>query len=450
MTRGLRVLAVVALVAAAGCDVVRARPSETGPRTVEVAVFEGGYGIDWHQKVAAEYSARHEVNVALWGDPRVAEKVKPRLLRGTPPDLLLMHQLPVWLLVGAGELRPLTAALDAPGDGGSWREQFTPGTLTTYTANGEVYALPSAFGAWACWYDARQFREHGWQVPQTWGQLLALSEQIRAAGVAPFAYQGKYPIYGYWTLISLIQRCGGLAAINRLNALEPGAWSHPDVLRAAGLLQQLAQEHFQAGALAMTHTDSQLQFVKGRAAMIFCGLWLFNEMKTDIPPAFEMRCFNVPAVEGGKGNPNLFNGAGKEFLFVPADAEQPEAAIDFARYMVSRAQAPDMARSIGVISPLAGAIPPEAVAPPLQSALDMIRDAAGIFDLRHEHLLLEWRNQVLEPALAELLRGELTPEAFGARLDAGVEAAKQRPGVFIPEAVQYDPAQFGEAAGAPA
>jgi ABC-type glycerol-3-phosphate transport system substrate-binding protein len=436
---------------AAGCDALRPVAQGAGPREVEAAVFEGGYGIHWHQRMAADYNARQGpggVQVRLWGDPRVSEKIKPRLLRGDPPEMFLIADLPVWLLVAADKLLPFNAALEqpAPGADAPWRDLFIPGTLDQYTADGKVYGIPSAFGAYSCWYDARLFREHGWAPPATWDEFLALCDAIAAQGIAPLAFQGKYPIYAWWTLVPIIQRCGGLAAINRINALEPGAFQHPDVVRAAALLQDLATRHFQKGAMAMTHTESQLQFVNNQAAMIFCGLWLHNEMRASTAPDFEMRCFNVPAVPGGKGNPRLFSGSGWEFIFVPAESRNPEAVFDFIRFLVSPQNAPDMGRSIGVISPLRGGTPRDAVDPPLQSAIDLIEASEGIFSVRLETLLLRWREQVMQPAMAGLLRGEIAPGDFCRILDEGVAEALRAPGIVVPPAVQYDPARFGEAA----
>ena len=442
--------AVVPLCILAGCDAVhRVRAGADSKKVMEVAVFEGGYGIGWHQKIAAKYSQMHAddgIRVDLWGDPRAVEKIKLRLLRGDPPDVIDMYGLPVWLLIGAGKLRSFTGAVDRPayGTDAPWRDLFIKGTLDTYSSAGQVYAIPSAFSAWACWYDARMFRNHGWSVPKTWSEFDGLCKRIRAAGIAPIAFQGKYPSYAWNTFIVFAQRCGGLAAINRLNAMEPGAFTHPDVVRGARLLQEMAVNHFQKGAMAMTHTESQLQFVNGQAALIWCGLWLENEMKNSTPPGFEMRCFNVPAVEGGKGNPALLYGEGAEWIFVPTDARYPEEAVDFCRYMVSLENAPDMAGSIGVISPLKGGTPPSAVGPTLRSVLDMMNDTPGIYACRLSWLLMEWTDQVLNPCIAALLRGEMTPEAFCRRLEEGVAAARANPDIIVPPYVPYDPGAFGE------
>ena len=432
------------------CDAVHVRSSTSDSvKRVEVAVFEGGYGIEWHKKVAAEYTKQFSakgVVIGLWGEPRVVEKIKPRLLRGDPPDLVVATGVPMWLLIGAGKLVPFDAALRQPAFGADvpWGDLFVPGTLDTFKSGGHVYALPTGLSAWGCWYDARLFREHGWNVPGTWSQFCNLCEAAHAAAIPPIAFQGKYPGYAWSTFICLVQRVGGLAAINRINAMESGAFSHPDVVRAAGLAQDMAVRYFQRGAMAMTHTESQLQFVNNQAAMIFCGVWLENEMKNCIPPGFEMRCFNVPAVEAGKGNPNLCNGSGGEFLFVPADARYPDEAIAFARYLISPANAGDMTATIGNPSSLKGCVNKDTITPALRSAVDMIENSPGIFDCRLPTLLLEWEQQVKTPLLASLLRGEIAPEDFCRRLDEGIAAARANPDIIIPEYVPYAPAAFGE------
>ncbi|MCL4691844.1 MAG: extracellular solute-binding protein [Candidatus Hydrogenedentes bacterium] len=432
-----------------------ARPDSGTTRRLEAAIFEGGYGINWHQKIAAQYTRAHEddgIVVDLWGEPRLAEKVKPRILRGDPPGIVLESRLPFWLMISTGKLLPFDDELAKPAYGSDrpWRELFIPGTLDAYTSDGSVYAIPTSFGAWGCWYDARQFREHGWSVPKTWPEFEALCDQIQAEGIAPLAFQGKYPYYSWFTYVSLLQRCGGLSLINRVNGLEPGVFSEPDALRAARLLQEMAAKYFQKGAMAMTHTESQLQFVNNKAAMIFCGVWLENEQKDTIPPGFELRCFNVPAVEGGKGNPQMFNGLGMEFIFMPAEGQHSDIAADFTRYLVSPLNAPDMGESIGVISPIRGGTPRSAVSPALQSVLDMMDEASingapGIFSCRLDTLLLEWHQQVMVPALGALLEGSITPEEFGKRMDDGITRVHANPDIIIPNFTQYDPAAFGEA-----
>jgi N-acetylglucosamine transport system substrate-binding protein len=194
----------------------------------------------------------------------------------------------------------------------------------------------------------------------------------------------------------------------------------------------------------MTHTESQLQFVQGNAAMVFCGLWLENEMKNTTPPDFEMRAFTLPAVEGAKGNPRLFHGQGMEYLFVPRDGKNQDIAFEFARFLISPKAAPDMGRSIGVISPLEGATPRDTVSSAQQSALDIIEASQGLFNVRVYMLFPAWRTQVMGTAIAELLRGEITPQEFGRKMDAGIAVALADPDVIVPPFQSYDAAALGE------
>src|SRR5690349_4249964 len=68
---------VAVLMLSHGCSLERS--GGAAHTTIEVAVFEGGYGIQWHKAVAREYERSHPgISVNLWGDPRVDEKIKPR------------------------------------------------------------------------------------------------------------------------------------------------------------------------------------------------------------------------------------------------------------------------------------------------------------------------------------------------------------------------------------
>src|SRR5689334_20783692 len=164
----------IALVLCSGCSLQRA--GEKDAVTLEVAVFEGGYGIDWHKSVAREYERQHPgIRINLWGDPRVDEKIKPRILRHNPPDLASCT-LPAWKLIVANKVYPLDEALASPayGQNRTWRDSLTPGVLADYQYEGHFYAMPSNLSAWVCWYDKRVFRAHEWQPPKTWAEFMQL------------------------------------------------------------------------------------------------------------------------------------------------------------------------------------------------------------------------------------------------------------------------------------
>lgn len=426
--------ATAALLSSTGCSL------ERGPRdgfiTLEAAVFEGGYGIEWHKAVAREYErVRPNIRVNLWGDPRVDEKIKPRILRRNPPDLASCN-LPIWKLIVAGKLYPLDDALNSPAydqPQRTLRQTLVPGILSDFMYQGKTYSLPSNLGAWVCWYDRRQFRKYGWTAPRTWSEFMALCAKVKAAGIAPLAFQGKYPYYAWATLLSLYQRLVPFGRWYAMQDLRPGAFQDPAFIRAASLMQEMATKYFEPGALAMTHTESQLEWVNGRAAMVFCGLWLKNEMKKAIPSGFEMDCFAVPIVEGGAGDPRaLYCGGGENFV-VFKDAAHPAEAADFLKFLLSQHAAKEYVARLDTLSPVKDCTNGVPISSALKGAVDILNRSTRIYQDRLSTLYLEFNNTSIQQGLADLVSGTCTPEAFGKRLEDGAEKVRRDADIYKPQ-----------------
>ena len=402
--------------------------------TLEAAVFEGGYGIAWHKAVAREYERIHpNIRVNLWGDPRVDEKLKPRVLRRDPPDLANCS-LPVWKLITAGKLYPLDATLDSPayGQPETWRNSLVPGVLKDYTYRGRVYAVPSNLNAWVVWYDRRMFRAHGWSPPATWDEFTQLCAKVKAADIAPLAFQGKYPIYAWSTLLSLYHQLAPKKSWDDMQSMHPGAYLDPRFVQASRLVQELAVSYFEPGALAMTHTEAQLEWVNGRAAMVFCGLWLKNEMKSAIPPGFEMSCFAIPVVGGGAGDARGIYGGGAEDFFVFSEAKHPREAADFLKFLTSKTNAMAYVKQLDTLSPVAHSAEGIPIGPELASAVRVLNRSDALFADRITSLFPGFDRTAVTDGLGGLLAGKITPQQFAQKLNDGIEAVRRDPDIFKP------------------
>ncbi len=429
------------LLVLAGCQLTREDPG--AGITLEVAVFEGGYGIDWHKDIARQYERLHPgIRVNLWGDPRVDEKIKPRILRRNPPDLANCS-LPVWKLIVANKLYPLDEALDSPAYGQtiSWRQSLIPGLLSHFQYQGRTYAMPSNLSIWLGWYDRRLFRKHGWTAPRTWSEFTGLCEKIKAAGIGPVAFQGKYPTYAWSTLLALYERLVPYERWYALQDLKPGAFLDPEFVHAARLLQEMSTRYFEPGAMAMTHTESQLEWVNGRAAIVFCGLWLKNEMKNAIPPGFDMDSFPVPPVEGGKGDPRGVYGGGAENFFVFREAKHPREAADFLKFMVSKQAARSYIERLDTLSPVKGATDGMEIPSDLRTAVQVEEHATRNFDDRLSGLYLDFGRNAMPAHLAALLEGKISPEEFSRRMEASVDEVRKNRDIYKPPAQGVPPLQ---------
>ncbi len=309
--------------------------------TIELPLFEGGAGKDFFLQCARDYEKlKPGIKLDLYLDPRIQEKVQVRFLEGSFFETTNVG-MNYWPLIRNGDCVVLDKYLDGPnweGDG-TWRDSFLPGALDTYTENGKHYGIPLGYYATVFWYNKKMFAEHGWSKPATWDDLFALCKQIKDAGIAPIAFQGRYPYYATPLYDAATYFIGGAKQFDaRVNFLAPGSLSDATSVRSIELVRQLAVDYFQPGALGMSHTESQLQFFLGKTAMIPCGAWLKSEMTGKIPDGFELGCFNLPYTADTKEDTTAVRVASEPFIFF-SKSKHPEIAIDFIRFMTSRQQA---------------------------------------------------------------------------------------------------------------
>lgn len=106
-----------------------------------------------------------------------------RIQGGTPPDIALIPQPGVLAsVVRSGAAKP------APQSVVDNVDQYYSADWKAYgTVDGTFYAAPSgAFVKSIVWYSPTVFSANGYEVPQTWEELIALSDQMVADGIKPW------------------------------------------------------------------------------------------------------------------------------------------------------------------------------------------------------------------------------------------------------------------------
>lgn len=394
---------------------------------IEIPVFTGGYGLGFFEETARRYEARRPgVRINLYGDPRIADKVRIRAIGRDFPDATDAALL--WPnLIEAGEVVDLTPWLEGPNWEGDarWADTFLPGVLERWRVGEGVYGVPFAHAVICIFYNKRQFAEHGWTVPRTWDELFALAEKMRAAGVAPFSFPGVYLRYGDFFLRAAHYNLVGRAGYDAYNRLEPGTRSDPRFVRAAAVLQRLATECFLEGYEGMTHTAAQLAFIEGRAAMTVSGSWFVSEMRGKLPPDFELGQFNFPVFEDGVADPDdLQTGSGYYFVF--SRSRHVAETVDFFRFLTSRERAIAFARQLDSPAAVRG-IPAEAFSPLMADTAAMIARSRGSYGQPPGSVAY---TALVEQAMTDLrhrlMSGQITPEAFARELEAAAQAVRER------------------------
>ncbi|MDB6094223.1 MAG: transporter substrate-binding protein [Verrucomicrobia bacterium] len=397
--------------------------------TLDIPVFAGGYGIAFYEETARRFEKeRPDVRIQLYGDPRIADQLRIRLIDGNVPDAASVADIQWPQLIKAGRLRNLGPDLarqkNWEGDN-SWERSFLPGALEAWQLPEGTYGVPFSYACWTIFYDKKFFREHHLAEARTWEEYFALCERIRRLGRAPLAVPGVYLRYTDCFLRAAWCSLAGASAWPAYRNSEPGVHLDPRFIRAVRTWQQLAQ-YFSPGWQGMTHTSAQRELLEGRAAMNISGSWMVSEMKGKFPEGFELGAMRLPVYADGVGDPTLLQvGTDYFFVFATGDPVRERATIDFLRFLTSRQRAEAWVRTVD--SPVAvRGVPREAFSEKMRDTAALIETSASAINTAADLSQPPAIRQALTDSRLRLMRGEITPRQFAERLEAAAEGDRQR------------------------
>jgi ABC-type sugar transport system permease subunit/ABC-type glycerol-3-phosphate transport system substrate-binding protein len=394
---------------------------------IEVPIFEGGEGTPLFLYASREFEKiRPDVEIDLYGDPRIADQVRVRILEGSFFEATDAN-IDFWPLIHIGDVLPMDAYLDGPnweGDS-TWRASFVTGTLDPYIENGKTYGIPSSLFANVIWYNRQMFEQHGWKPPATWEEFFDLCEKIRAAGIDPLAFQGRYPYYAEPIFASVYYGVAGLDAYRDFRNVRAGAFDNPATVRAFDVTQRFAS-YFQPGAMGMSHTEAQMQFLLGKVAMIPCGTWFKSEMMGKIPDGFRLGTFNLPYPRGGRGDPTAIN-AFSGYFFVMSRSAHPKEAVDFLRFLSSRRVAGEFARQRDLPSAVKGSDKGNLSAD-MADVERIVGGATSNYGNAGESVFVQYPAmfQFFDGVMTQILTGKISPQDAAKKLESDAAAVRMR------------------------
>jgi N-acetylglucosamine transport system substrate-binding protein len=394
---------------------------------LDVVIFNGGYGEEYalvHQEL---YKQRYpQAEITHTATTQIAQEMQPRFVAGNPPDVLDdsgAQKIELATLVSEGQLADLAPLLDAPSfddPNVTVRDTLLPGVVEQGTFGDQFLVLNYVYETYAIWYSKPLFEQRGWQVPTTWDELMAVCEQIKAAGVAPFTYGGTNAAdYVIDLNLGAAIKQGGIDVVRKIDNLEPGSWTQDTVLAATqGVEEMVRKGYFMPGSEGLKHTEAQTAWTEGQAAFYVSGSWLENEMKGIAPPDFGMTMAPVPVLDSGSAMPvTALRAQPAEAFVVPARAANVNGGMEYLRVMLSKEGAGRFAELTASVPGVRGATDGIQKTPALES-LSAGLDAAG-------DDVFNWQFRTWYSPYSALLKTE-TANLLAGRTDAaGYLAAMQ-------------------------
>ena len=149
-----------------------------------------------------------------------------------------------------------------------------------------------------------------------------------------FTFQGIYPSYMEVMIPSQIVSALGVEGLADIYSYKEGSFDKPEIVEILTNVQKIATEgYLLEGTLSMNHTQSQSEMMMDRALFIPCGSYIVAEMAD--APRTEGFSFGICAPPVLKEGQLPYISATANSLAIPANAKNPELAMEFIRFLYS-------------------------------------------------------------------------------------------------------------------
>ena len=346
----------------------------------------GGYGLTWLENAVEKFCAKEGISpdqVYIEAEKDYTSSVNDKLVNNTSiRDVLLIS-------ANAGTAREWAAlGLLEPLDD-VFNTTLTTGTTAGKTVmqalkdkkraeagryNDNYYCFPTDGGAWGIFYNKTMFEENGWEVPETYDQLVALCEKIYQDNknvadndkIHPFVCSSD--ITQYWDFIvqNWVVQLIGIEKYNEFCDLSgPEIYAENSVygqakIKALNAWSDIAVKNGEKYVVAdsASFLAAQILFANGKIAMMPNGSWFENEIKASLPDDVEIALMPTPYIDGAlkdaDGNYKKVSYGGNAGGYViPAAATHKDLAKKFLAFLAEEETIKQVTLDSGSFSPFA-------------------------------------------------------------------------------------------------
>lgn len=194
-----------------------------------------------------------------------------------------------------------------------------------------TYGVPYVANAAGILYNRDMFEEHGWEIPESWDELIDLCEEIEAEGILPFyfGFRDTWTCLAPWN--SLAVDLAPSDTCQRVNAGE--TTFSEEYVEVAEKCAQLV-DYGPDDPFAYGYNDACTAFANGESAMYPIGSYAVPQILS-VNPDMNIDSFVTP----GNDDPakNTLN-SGVDLLFaVTAECENKEAAYEVLDFLMDDA-----------------------------------------------------------------------------------------------------------------
>lgn len=191
-----------------------------------------------------------------------------------------------------------------------------------------TYGVPYAANAAGVLYNRDMFKEHGWEIPKTWDELIALCEEIQSDGILPFYFGLKdiWTCLAPWNALAV-----DLADADICKQVNRGEATFTDAYREVAEKTMELLKYGEDGPFAYGYNDACTAFARGESAMYTIGSYAVPQIKS-VNPDMNIDSFVMPGSNNKEDNV-LNSGVDLQFC-VTSECKNKEAAYEVLDFLL--------------------------------------------------------------------------------------------------------------------
>ena len=197
-----------------------------------------------------------------------------------------------------------------------------------FTPHEGIYGLPYAANAAGILYNEDMFVEHGWKIPETWDEFIALCDTIEEEGIVPIylGFKDTWTCLAPWNALAV-----GLTDSDVYNQVNKGNTTFEKEYKEVAEKMKMLLNYAEPNPYAYSYNDACTAFARGEAAMYTIGSYAVPQIKS-VNPDMNINSFTFPANESKKDNV-LNSGIDLNFSVMKESSEKKDAIYEVLSFL---------------------------------------------------------------------------------------------------------------------
>ena len=197
-----------------------------------------------------------------------------------------------------------------------------------FTPHEGIYGLPYAANAAGILYNEDMFVEHGWEIPETWDEFIALCDTIEEEGIVPIylGFKDTWTCLAPWNALAV-----GLTDSDVYNQVNKGNTTFEKEYKEVAEKMKMLLNYAEPNPYAYSYNDACTAFARGEAAMYTIGSYAVPQIKS-VNPDMNINSFTFPANESKKDNV-LNSGIDLNFSVMKESSEKKDAIYEVLSFL---------------------------------------------------------------------------------------------------------------------